>query len=129
MINFNQNSVWNLKPIGLGEVRGEVNGLLIPGEEILAAFKTIRDQLIFTNRRIIAVDVQGLTGIKKSYTSLPYSRIQYYAIQTPGLTEIVPDSELYLVFANGFTATFEFRGGTDIGGLARVISEYILNHN
>lgn len=128
MINFNQNSVWNLKPIDLSEVRGEVNGLLIPGEEMLAAFKTIRDQLIFTNLRVIAVDVQGITGARKSYTTLPYSKIQYYAIQTPGFMELVPDSELYLVFSNGFTATFEFRGGTDIGGLARVISEYVLNN-
>ena len=128
MINFNQNSVWNLKPIDLSEVRGEVNGLLIPGEEMLAAFKTIRDQLIFTNLRVIAVDVQGITGARKSYTTLPYSKIQYYAIQTPGFMELVPDSELYLVFSNGFTATFEFRGGTDIGGLSRVIADYVLNH-
>ncbi len=112
----------------MSEVRGEVNGLLIPGEEMLAAFKTIRDQLIFTNLRVIAVDVQGITGARKSYTTLPYSKIQYYAIQTPGFMELVPDSELYLVFSNGFTATFEFRGGTDIGGLSRVIADYVLNH-
>ena len=127
MINFNQNSVWNLKPIDLSAVRGEVNGLLIPGEQILAAFKTIRDQLIFTNLRIISIDIQGITGMKKSYTSLPYSRIQYYAVQTPGFMELVSDAELYLVFSNGFTATFEFRGGADIGAISRVISEYVLN--
>ena len=126
MINFNGNSVWNLKPIDADAVRGEVMNLLVKGETIAAAFKTIRDQLIFTNKRIISVDVQGLTGTRKSYSSLPYSKVQFFAIQTPGFGELVPDSELFLSFANGFTAKFEFRGPVDIGALGRMISEYVL---
>lgn len=58
MISFNKDSAWDLKPIPVSDVRGEVNGLLIDGEEIAAAFKTVRDQLIFTNKRVISVDVQ-----------------------------------------------------------------------
>ena len=83
-INFNQNSTFNLKPINKESVRGEVMGLLVNGEEIAYAFQTVRDQLIFTNKRIIAVDVQGITGKRKSFTTLPYSKIQYFSIQTPG---------------------------------------------
>ena len=70
MISFNKNSAWDLRPINVNEVRGEVNGLLIAGEEIIAAFKTVRDQLVFTNERIISIDVQGLTGKRKSFTSI-----------------------------------------------------------
>lgn len=77
-INFNQNSTFNLKPINKESVRGEVMGLLVNGEEIAYAFQTVRDQLIFTNKRIIAVDVQGITGKRKSFTTLPYSKIQYF---------------------------------------------------
>ena len=66
-INFNQNSAFNLKPINKESVRGEVMGLLVNGEEIAYAFQTVRDQLIFTNKRIIAVDVQGITGKRKSF--------------------------------------------------------------
>ena len=126
MINFNQNSVWNLRPINVQDVRGEVNGLLIRDEQIVCAFQTIRDQLIFTNKRIISVDVQGLTGKRKSFTSLPYSRIQFFSIQTPGFMELVSDSELTLVFSNGFQAVFEFKGAVDIGTIGRMISEYAL---
>ena len=86
-INFNQNSTFNLKPINKESVRGEVMGLLVNGEEIAYAFQTVRDQLIFTNKRIIAVDVQGITGKRKSFTTLPYSKIQYFSIQTPGFME------------------------------------------
>ena len=57
MISFNKNSAWDLRPINLNDVREEVNGLLIVGEEIIAAFKTVCDQLVFTNERIIAIDV------------------------------------------------------------------------
>ena len=125
-VNFNQDSVWNLKPIRVDAVKGEVNGLLIGGEEVVMAFQTVRDQLLFTNKRIIAVDVQGITGKRKSFSTMPYSKIQYFSIQTPGVGELIPDSELFIMFSNTFTAKFEFKGGVDIGKIGRMISEYVL---
>lgn len=107
-------------------MRGEVNGLLIDGEEIAAAFKTVRDQLIFTNKRVISVDVQGITGKRKSFSSMPYSKVQFFSVQTPGFAEIIPDSELVLTFSNGYVAKFEFKGATDIGKIGRMISDYVL---
>ena len=65
-VNFNQNSVFNLKPIPNEQVRAEVHNLFISGEEVECAFQTIRDQLVFTNKRIIAIDVQGITGKRKT---------------------------------------------------------------
>lgn len=124
-VNFNSNSVWNLKPIDISGVRNEVNGLLVDGETVEMAFQTIRDQIVFTNKRIISIDVQGITGKKKSYSSMPYSKIQYFSIQTPGF-ELVPDSELFVMFSNSFTAKFEFKGNVDIGKIGRAISQYVL---
>ena len=126
MINFNKDSIFNLHPIELDKVREEATGLLIEGEELVAAFKTIRDQLVFTNKRIISIDVQGLTGMRRSYSSLPYSKIQFFGVQTAGFLELVPDAELMLTFANGSQACFDFKGNVDIGRLCRVISEYVL---
>ena len=125
-VNFNRESVWDLKPIPVREVRDDVLGLLLEDEEINSAFKTVRDQLVFTNKRIISIDVQGITGRRKSFSSMPYSKIQFFSIQTPGFAELVPDSELFLMFSNGFTARFEFKGGVDIGAIGRMISEYVL---
>ncbi len=99
---------------------------MIDGEEILNAFKTFRDQVIFTNKRIISIDVQGLTGKRKSFSTLPYSTIQFYEIQTQGFMEIFPDSELYIQYANGFTAQFEFKGKVDICAIGKLISNYVL---
>lgn len=125
-VNFNQDSVFNLKPISNDEVRGEVDGLLIADEKVEFAFKTIRDQLVFTNKRIISIDVHGITGKRKSFATMPYSKIQYFSIQTPGFMELFPDSELFVMFTNGFTAKFEFKGAVDIGKIGRMLSEYVL---
>ena len=125
-VNFNQDSVFNLKPISNDEVRGEVDGLLIADEKVEFAFKTIRDQLVFTNKRIISIDVQGITGKRKSFATMPYSKIQYFSIQTPGFMELFPDSELFVMFTNGFTSKFEFKGAVVIGKIGRMLSEYVL---
>lgn len=126
-INFNEDSVWNLRAIKPESVRADVNGLLIGGETIVSAFQTVRDQLVFTNKRIIAIDVQDVTGKRKSFTTLPYSKVQFFTIQTPGFMELFSDTELLLMFSNGFTAKFEFRGSVDIGQISRVISQYALD--
>ena len=80
MINFNKNSVFNLKQIDVSSVRGEVSSFLIEGEEILDAFKTIRDQVVFTNKRIISIDVQGITGKGNHFQHchiLPYNSLRF----------------------------------------------------
>ena len=84
-VNFNQDSVWNLKPISVDAVKGEVNGLLIGGEEVVMAFQTVRDQLIFTNKRIIAVDVQGITGSGNPSAPCPIPKFSIFPSRPPAL--------------------------------------------
>ncbi len=126
MINIAQDSIFNLHPINLSSIRKDITQILIAGEEPVAAFRTVRDQMVFTNKRIIAIDIIGMTGVKKQYFSLPYSKIVTYSFETPGLVEFVPDSVLTLTFQDGFKTKFEFKGNTDILALNRAISEYIL---
>lgn len=114
----------NLKELPLNEIRREVGALLTQGEQIISAFKTIRDQVIFTNKRIFVINVQGLTGKKVSYFSYPYSKIQYYGIETAGLLDI--DSELIVTFSNGAILQFDFKSKVDIRRISAIISQYIL---
>ena len=114
----------NLKEISVSEVRPEVMNLLVTNEEILAAFKTVRDQVIFTTKRIFVINVQGITGKKVSYFSYPYSKIQYFGIETAGLIDI--DSELIIAFSNGRVLQFDFRTKVDIKRISAIISNYIL---
>ena len=122
-IIFDANT-FNLKEIKTSSVRSEVFSLLTEGEEIVYAFMTIRDQVIFTNKRIFVVNVQGITGKKVSYISYPYSKVQYYGFETAGLIDI--DSELILAFNNGAHLQFDFKTAVDIAKLNNLISQYVL---
>lgn len=62
----------------------DVNGLLVPGETAVAAYKTFRDTAIFTNKRLIVRDAQGITGKKVEIYSLPYSSINMWSTENAG---------------------------------------------
>ena len=114
----------NLKEISINEVRREVQALMLEDEQILHAFKTVRDQVVFTTKRIFVINVQGLSGKKVSYFSYPYSKVQFYGIETAGLLDI--DSELILAFSNGTKLQLEFKTTVDIQAISKTISQYIL---
>ncbi len=126
MINFSQDGAIDLKKVPDSNILGDVKQLFIPGETLIGVYQTVRDQVVFTNRRIITIDVKGLTGKRKEFFTLPYSKIQYFGIQTPGLIEMIPDTELTMVFADGMKADFEFKGSSDIMEIARAISFFAL---
>lgn len=66
--------------------------LLVEGERIEIGFVVLRDTFVFTNRRLILVDVQGLTGSKIACQSIPYGRITRFSIETAGTFDL--DAEL-----------------------------------
>ena len=122
MIDFKNGSFLKLrKSDGAADA---VTQLLIPGEHIIGSYKSIRDSVTFTNKRVIAVNVQGMTGKKKDYTSLPYSKIQAFSVETAGVLDL--DSELELWFSGLGIVKFEFTGASDIVGIGQAIGEFIL---
>ena len=102
-------NIMNLKEISLREVRPEVSTLMVGGENMVMAFQTVRDQVIFTDKRIFVVNVQGITGKKVSYYSYPYSKIQYFGIETAGVLDI--DSEIFLASGGIVYPSGQFRNG------------------
>lgn len=114
----------NLKEIPIERIRSEINLFLVPGEGVIQAFQTVRDQVIFTDRRVIAVNVQGITGKKTSYILYPYAKVQYFGVKTAGVLDI--DSELILAFSNGATLQFDFRFHADIKKICATLSQHIL---
>ena len=96
MIDFQNASLFKLRKDSRPKL-DHIAPLLIPGEEVLGSYTTVRDYVVFTNKRVIAVNVQGMTGKKKDYTSMPYSKIVVYSIETSGVLDM--DSELELYFS------------------------------
>lgn len=115
---------FNLKEISLGQVRQEVSLFLVNGEQVIQAFQTVRDQVLFTNKRIIVVNVQGIAGKKTSYFSYPYSKVQFFGVETAGILDI--DSELTLAYANGAQLQFDFKSKVDIRQICSTIYSFVI---
>lgn len=72
--------------------REELGVILHASEEVLLAYKLVRDMLVLTDRRLIAVNKQGITGAKVSYTSTPYRSVVRFSVETAGHLDL--DAEL-----------------------------------
>jgi len=125
MIDFNNKSLIKLngEPVINGE--NAVKDLLIPNEIVLDSYVSVRDRVVFTNKRIISCNVQGITGKKVDYTSIPYNKIQCYSVETSGILDL--DAELDLWLSGVGKIRFELTGSTNIKELCKNISEFILN--
>lgn len=123
MIDFKNGTVFKLRK-SKGVSSQLVGQLLIQGEQCIAQYQGVRDVVVFTTKRIIAVNVQGITGTKKDFTSLPYSKIQAFAVETAGVLDM--DAELELYFSGLGKVKFEFSGQSDIVQIGQFISAHIL---
>ena len=124
MIDFKNAKYPKLRPVKASNFDKMVSPLLIQGEEIIEAYQGIRDGIVFTNHRVIVINVQGVTGKKKDFTSLPYRKVQSYSVETAGVFDL--DCELTLWFSELGVVYFELSSGAKIVELCRKISEHIL---
>lgn len=123
MIDFKNGSFVKLSKTNEDAAK-DVLPLFVPGEEIIGVYKAMRDYVVFTNKRIISVNVQGMTGKKKDFTNMPYSKVQVFSIETAGVLDM--DSELELYFSGLGLVKFEFSGASDIVRIGQMISSAIL---
>lgn len=124
MIDFKNSAYVKMKQVNPDVVVKDIQPLLITDEQIIGVYKAIRDYCVFTNKRVIAVNVQGMTGKKKDFTSLPYSKVSAYSVETSGVFDL--DSELEMYFSGLGKVKFEFTGQSDIIQIGQSISNYIL---
>jgi|GEM_PF-98993 len=118
----------NAKYMKLAKTNGsiftpDVQPFLIDGETIVGEYQGMRGGVVFTNYRLIVINVQGITGKKRDYSSLPYARIQAFSAETAGVIDL--DSELELWFSGLGKIKLEFTRGTDIREIAKIISQRV----
>ena len=124
MIDFNNASFVKLRPVNDNAFENMVAPILVDGEAHIGSYKGVRDGVVFTTKRIIAINVQGITGKKKDFTSLPYNKVQAFSVETAGAFDL--DSELDLWFSGMGRIRLEFIGATDVAHLCKLISEKVL---
>ena len=107
------------------ELKAEMEPILVGGENILRAFKILRDMFVFTDRRLILIDKQGLTGRKVEYLSLPYRSITRFSVETAGTFD--RDSELKIwISGDHEPIQRELRKGTDIISVQQTLAQHVL---
>lgn len=124
MIDFQNGTFLKLGPIDPGTLAAELDTLLVEGEQVHLAFKGIRDSVVFTDKRLISINVQGMTGKKRDYTSLPLSKIQAWSVETAGTFDL--DSELELWFSGLGKVRLEFKGSVNIRHIGQLIGHHVL---
>jgi hypothetical protein len=124
MIDFKNATFAKLRPVDEKVFVSDLIPMFSKEENIIAAYQGIRDGVVFTNKRIIAINVQGLSGKKKDFTSMPYNRIQVYSVETSGLLD--NDTELDLWFSGLGHVRFEFIRSMNVADICRLISEKVL---
>ena len=101
----------------------DVQELLINGEVAEWAFRTVRNVAIFTNKRLIVKDVQGLTGSKVEIYSLPYSSVHMWSTENAGMLDFTSEVELWTRAGN---IKIQLKRDINIRSFERLLAEYIL---
>lgn len=114
----------NASEVNPDEVQREFAKIFATSESVERAYKLIRDMFIFTNKRLILVDKQGLTGKKVEYRSIPYKSITQFSIETAGNFDL--DAELKIwISGNPTPIQKQFNKNLDIYELQRVLAEFV----
>ena len=126
MIDFNNNGFFaRLRKVDADTFGNMTDDIFVNGEQVIGAYQSVRDGVIFTNKRIITINVQGITGKKKDFTSIPYSKISCFSLETAGVFDL--DAELEIYMSGVGKLKFQFTGSTDVKQICKVISTYALS--
>jgi hypothetical protein len=123
-----QKILGNAVQVDNAEVQQKYQDILVNNEEIVASYKLIRDSIIFTTERLLLINVQGITGSKIEYKSIPYSSVKVFSMETAGTLDLDCEIKLY---THGLTlpVDLKFKKGTDLNPIYKVLSTFTLRDN
>jgi len=115
----------NASKIDASKIQREFSQILAQGEVVEHAYQLIRDYFVFTNKRFVLVDKQGLTGSKVEYHSIPYRSITHFSVETAGTFDL--DAELK-IWITGTQAPIQkqFNKKLSIYEVQAVLASYVL---
>ena len=114
----------NASQVDVAEVERDLANVLADAETVERAFQLIRDLMIFTRTRLILVDIQGMTGKKREYHSIPYRAISHFSVETAGHFDL--ESELRIwISGNETPIQRTFKAGEAIINVQKALATYV----
>ena len=100
--------------------------LLITGEEIELGFKLIRDTFIFTNKRLILIEKQGITGSKIEYKSITYKSISRFSVETAGTFDLEAELKIWVSSEGHPSILKQFNKSVNVYDVQNVLAHHVL---
>jgi hypothetical protein len=116
----------NAGAVSQEELKKDYANLLIEGEEIQLGFKLIRDMFMFTSKRLILIDKQGLTGSKVEYKSISYKSISRFSIETAGTFDLDAELKIWISGEQAPSICKQFNKSVNVYDVHRVLATYVL---
>ena len=104
----------------------EYGKLLTENEQIEIGFKLLRDTFIFTNKRLILVDKQGLTGSKTEYFSVNYRQISRFSVETAGTFDLEAELKIWISSETLPSIVKKFNKSVDVYEVQKILAHHVL---
>ena len=108
-------------------IEKELQGVLVTNENVDLAFKLVRDLIVFTDKRLIIVDKQGVTGKKIEYKSLPYKSISRFSVETSGHFDLDAELKIWISSSELPAEILHFRKDKNIVAIQQALATAILS--
>ena len=103
---------------------GKFGDMLAEGEYVELSYIAKRDRLIFTNKRVLIINVQGLMGTKVDFHTIPYSKISSFSVETSGTFDLESELKLWISGLSG--VEIQFIKGLDIREVGRYLTNKLI---
>ncbi len=117
----------NAGVVGQEELIHDYGKLLTEGEELELGFRLIRDTFVFTSKRLILVDKQGVTGSKTEYLSVAYKSISRFSIETAGTFDLDAELKIWISSESTPSITRKFNKSVNVYDVQRVLAHHVLS--
>lgn len=117
--------IGNASAVSKEELTKKYNRLLIDDEAVDFGFKLLRDTFIFTSKRLILIDVQGLTGSKIEYKSLPYKSISRFSLETTGTFDLDAELKIWVSSESEPSVSKKFNKKIDVYEVQKYLAEKV----
>ncbi|SHL02331.1 PH domain-containing protein [Selenomonas ruminantium] len=117
--------IGNASETDLADVKKDYGKLLGRNEDVLQAYQWVRDLLIFTDYRLILVDIQGATGKKVDYHSIPYRSIRHFAVESTGHFDLEAELKIWVAGLGAEPLVYTFSKDADVYKVQALLAECV----